>query len=307
MLRLVLTRLASAVLVVMAVLLLTFLLLRAVPGRPGDTLQQTSDAARDNQARRLGTDRGLGEHLGDTLGAWAQGDMGRSLVRGESVRTIIGRTWPVSLELGLYALIIALVLGIGAGIAAGIREPSAAARGISAGALVIISLSALGLGTLARLALASTGRFTLGGWDDILDRALPALVLGVVYGAYLAEMVRASTVAAIRAPWVRSARARGVRERRVVLGHVLPGALIPMIEALGPVTARLLTGSFVVEVLFEVPGISRSFMDAAVARDTPVILGIVMVYTVTVTILNAGLEIAHAALDPRLRSGEQPQ
>ena len=307
MLRLVLTRLASAALVVIAVLLLTFLLLRAVPGQPGDTLRQTGDAARDNQARRLGTDRDLGEHLGDTLGAWAQGDMGRSLVRGESVRTIIGRTWPISLELGLYALIIALVLGVGAGLAAGIREPSAASRGISAGALVIISLSALGLGTLARLALAGTGRFTLGGWDDILDRVLPALVLGVVYGAYLAEMIRASTVSAMRAPWVRSALARGVNTRRVVLGHVLPGALIPMIEALGPIFARLLTGSFVVEVLFEVPGISRSFMDAAASRDTPVILGIVMVYTVTVTVLNAGFEVAHAALDPRLRSGEEPR
>ncbi len=307
MLRLVLTRMFSAVLVVITVFLLTFLLLQAAPGRPGDGLDQVGAEVRTNQARRLGTDRDIQQNLVDTAGAWLQGNLGRSLVRGEPVRETIGRTWPVSLELGAYALVIALVLGLGGGLLAGIRTPSGTARGLSVGAMVVISLSALGLGTLVRVALSSTGRFTLGGWDDPLDRLLPALVLGVVYGAYLLEMVRASTVEAMRTPWVRAARARGIPRRRLLLGHVLPGALIPMVEALGPVVARLLTGSFIVEVLFEVPGISRIFMDAAAARDYPVILGVVMVYTVTVTLLNTTLEVAHAALDPRLRSGKVPQ
>ncbi len=306
MLRLALTRLLSAVLVVVAVFLLTFLLVRAAPGRPGDGMDQVGEDVRANQARRLGTDRSFLEHLADTTGSWLRGALGQSLVRGESVRAAIGRTWPVSLELGAYALVIALFLGLGGGVLAGVADPSRSARGLSVGALVVISLSALGLGTLVRIGLASSGRFTLGGWDDLADRLLPALVLGVVYGAYLLEMVRASTVEALRAPWVRAARARGVPTGRLLAGHILPGALIPMIEALGPVVARLLTGSFVVEVLFEVPGISRIFMDAASARDYPVILGVVMVYTITVTLLNATLEVAHAALDPRLRSGEVP-
>ncbi|MFH1530883.1 MAG: ABC transporter permease [Pseudomonadota bacterium] len=306
MVRLALTRMLSAFLVVIAVFLVTFLLLRAAPGRPGDGLDQVGEEVRTNQARRLGTDQPIHRHLADVAGAWLQGDLGRSLVRGEPVGEAIGRTWPVSLELGGYALVIALFLGLGGGLLAGTRDPSGAARGLDLGALVVISLSALGLGTLVRVVLAGTGRFTLGGWDDPLDRLLPALVLGVVYGAYLLEMVRASTVEAVRSPWVRAARARGVSRRRVLLGHILPGALIPMVEALGPVIARLLTGSFVVEVLFEVPGISRIFMDAAAARDYPMILGVVMVYTVTITALNTSLEVAHAALDPRLRSGEVP-
>jgi len=306
MVRLAITRLLSAILVVIAVFLVTFLLLRAAPGRPGDGLDQVGEEVRTNQARRLGTDQPILRHLADVAGAWLQGDLGRSLVRGEPVRAAIGRTWPVSLELGAYALVIALFLGLGGGLLAGARDTTGTARGLDLGALVVISLSALGLGTLVRVGLASTGRFTLGGWDDPLDRLLPAVVLGVVYGAYLLEMVRASTVEAVRAPWVRAARARGVPRRHLLIGHILPGALIPMVEALGPVIARLLTGSFVVEVLFEVPGISRIFMDAAAARDYPVILGVVMVYTVTVTVLNTSLEVAHAALDPRLRSGEVP-
>jgi oligopeptide transport system permease protein len=307
MLRFALTRLLSAVLVVVAVFLMTFLLVHIAPGRPGDGMDQAGDAARTNQARRLGTDRPFHEDLGHTAAAWLRGDLGRSLVRGETVRDAIGRTWPVSLELGAYALVVALVLGLGGGLFAGIRDPSASSHGLSAGALVVISLSALGLGTLLRVGLAASGRFTLGGWDDPLDRLLPALVLGTVYGAYLLEMVRASTIEVRSAAWVRGARARGVGGGRLMAGHVLPGALIPMVEALGPVVARLLTGSFVVEVLFEVPGISRTFMDAATARDYPVILGVVMVYTVTVTLINTSLEVAHAALDPRLRSGEVPR
>lgn len=307
MLRLALTRLLSAILVVVAVFLMTFLLVHMAPGRPGDGMDQVGEEVRANQARRLGTDRPFFEDLGATTAAWFRGDLGHSLVRGETVRDAIGRTWPVSLELGAYALVIALVIGLGGGLLAGIKTPSGASRGLSAGALIVISLSALGLGTLIRVGLASTGRFTLGGWDDPLDRLLPALVLGVVYGAYLLEMVRASTVEVLDAAWLRGARARGVPTARLLVGHILPGALIPMVEALGPVIARLLTGSFVVEVLFEVPGISRTFMDAATARDYPVILGVVMVYTITVTLLNTSLEVAHAALDPRLRSGEVPR
>jgi len=307
MLRFTLTRLASAILVIAAVFLTTFLLLQAAPGRPGEEMEQTSDEVSGNLARRLGTDRSPGRHLADTAGAWLRGDMGRSLVRDETVAAAISRSWPVSLELGAYALVLALLLGVGGGLFAGMRDPSPASRGLSAGALAVISLSALGLGTAARIALAGAGRFTLGGWDDALDRLLPAAVLGVVYGAYLLEMVRASTVEVRRAPWVSAARARGLSLRRVVAGHVLPGALIPMVEALGPVVARLLTGSFIVEVLFEVPGISRVFMEAAAARDYPVILGVVMVYTLTVTSLNTSLEVAHAAMDPRLRSGEVPR
>jgi len=307
MFRFALTRMLSAMLVIVAVFLVTFILLRAAPGRPGEGLDQVSDEISENRARRLGTDRPLLEHLGDTATAWVRGDMGRSLVRGDAVGAAIARTWPVSLELGAYALVLALLLGVGGGLVAGMRAPSFSSRGFSAGALIVISLSALGLGTLARIVLAGTGRFALGGWDDALDRALPALVLGVVYGAYLLEMVRASTVEARRTSWVRAAQARGLSPRRVLIGHVLPVALIPMVEALGPVIARLFTGSFVVEILFEVPGISRVFMDAASARDYPVILGVVMVYTLTVTLLNTSLEIAHAALDPRLRSGEAPR
>ena len=255
----------------------------------------------------MGTDRSSARALVETAGAWLQGDLGWSLVRGERVSASISRAWPISLELGAYALVLALVLGVGGGLLAGVRAPSMAARGLSGGALVVISLSALGLGTLVRIALAGSGRFTLGGWNDPMDRLLPALVLGIVYGAYLLEMVRASTVEALRAPWVRAAQARGASPRRILLGHVLPGALIPLVEAMGPLVARLLTGSFVVEVLFEVPGISRVFIEAAAARDYPVILGVVMVYTLTVTVLNTTMEMAHAALDPRLRSGEVPR
>lgn len=307
MVRFCLSRIGSVFLVIVAVFVVTFMLLEVAPGRPGEGLEQVGEQVRENQARRLGTDRSSTRALAETAGAWLQGDLGRSLVRGERVAASISRTWPISLELGAYALVLALLIGIGGGLFAGIRAPSLTARGLSGSALVVISLSALGLGTLVRIALAGSGRFTLGGWNDPLDRLLPTLVLGFVYGAYLLEMVRASTVEALRAPWVRAAQARGVSLRRVVLGHVLPGALIPLMEAMGPLVARLLTGSFVVEVLFEVPGISRVFIEAAAGRDYPVILGVVMVYTLTVTVLNASMEVAHAALDPRLRSGEVPR
>ncbi|MBM4370343.1 MAG: ABC transporter permease [Deltaproteobacteria bacterium] len=301
-----LTRLVSSFAMLVAMLIITVLLLRVAPGRPGEDLHQLGRDVQDNQSRRLGTDRSTRETLGDTLGSWMRGDFGRSLVRGEAVTVLIGRTWPVTLSIGLHALFLAVLLGIGGGLAAGLRSRGLLSRALPIAALILVSVSVLGVGSLTRMTLTRAERFSLGGWDEPLDHLLPALVLGLVYGAWLLEVVRSSTVMALRAPWVLGARARGLSPARVVVAHVLPTALIPVLEAMGPVVARLLTGSFVVEVLFEVPGISRTFMEATAARDYPVIIGVVMVYTATVTVLQAGLELAHELLDPRLRGGGTP-
>lgn len=306
MLKEALLRTGAGLLVLAGVFCLSFILIRTAPGRPSSSLDQASSAARENRERRLGMDRELLPALGSTAGAYLTGDLGFSLVGDGNTRVgaILARSWPVSLELGLWALLPTLLLGIGGGLILGATRPGPLTFTLSAAGLVLISGSALGLGTLVRILLSMSGHFQVGGWDDLLDRLIPAAILGSVYGAYLMQVTAASARAAAAAPWVVAARARGLSPRGVLVRRILPGTLVPILEYLGPIIANLLTGSFIIEVMFEVPGLARCFMDAIMARDYPVVLASVMLYTLTLTSLNIILELVHLTLDPRLRPGE---
>lgn len=297
-------RAALAAIVLLAIFVASFLVMRLAPGGPFDRLDGIEPEVAANLAARYGLDGSLPEQLVTTLTGFVQGDFGPSLTfaPGRQVAEVLSQTLPVSLELGFYALLVAFLLGGGLGIAAGRRPGSRLDRAIGGLSLLVISASVIVIASLARsLLIRPDGVLVLGGFDSWRNKLLPSLVLGVAYAAILARLVRANVATVVAQGTGRGALARGVSPARVFARYVLPGALIPMLSYLGSMVAALLTGSFVVESIFEVPGVAACFVAGAQGRDYPLVMAAIMVYSAMLLSLNLLFESLHTALDPRLR------
>ena len=207
---------------------------------------------------------------------------------------------PVSLALGGSALLLALVLGVGLGVRAGLRPRSASDHVSMALALVGLSLPnfVIGAGLVIVFALR-LGWLPVAGWSGFASAVLPTLTLALPYAAVIARLARTGTVEVMRQDFVRTARAKGLPERTVVWRHALRPALLPVVSYLGPAAAGILTGSFVVETLFGVPGMGQWFVKGAINRDYPVVLGTALVYFALVSLFNLAVDLAYAWLDPR--------
>ena len=229
------------------------------------------------------------------------GDLGPALkVQGRSVLELLAPALPVSLALGGSALLLALVLGVGLGVRAGLRPRSASDHVSMALALVGLSLPnfVIGAGLVIVFALR-LGWLPVAGWSGFASAALPTLTLALPYAAVIARLARTGTVEVMRQDFVRTARAKGLPERTVVWRHALRPALLPVVSYLGPAAAGILTGSFVVETLFGVPGMGQWFVKGAINRDYPVVLGTALFYFALVSLFNLAVYLAYAWLDPR--------
>jgi oligopeptide transport system permease protein len=298
------SRLAIALSVLLLVFLATFAIMRAAPGGPFQRLEGLPPEVEANLAARYGLDQPLAMQFLTLLSGVLQGDFGPSLgfAPGQSVASVLARTFPVSLELGAYALLIALLLGGTLGIAAGSRPGSLVDRAIGGLTLMVISASVIVLATLVRSwGTSAHGPFQLGGFDSWHNKTLPSVTLGLAYAALIARLVRANVATSVSAHAGRGAAARGVLPTRILWQYVLPGALVPMLSYLGSVVAAMLTGSFVVESIFEVPGVAACFVSGANARDYPLVMAAIMVYTTLLVGLNLLCESLQTLLDPRLR------
>jgi oligopeptide transport system permease protein len=225
------------------------------------------------------------------------GSLGPSLkVQGRSVADLLGPAIPVSLGLGLLALALAVAVGLVLGTAAALRPRSAVDHAAMGVALLGISLPnfVIGAGLMMLFAL-ELGWLPVAGFAGPRHLVLPAITLAAPYAAYVARLVRAGLLD------VRTARAKGLPERAVVLDHALRGALLPLVAFLGPAAAGILTGSFVVETLFGVPGMGQWFVKGAVNRDYSLVLGTALVYAALVAVLNLAADLLTAWLDPRVR------
>ena len=234
------------------------------------------------------------------------GDLGPALkVQGRSVAELLAPALPVSLALGGSALLVALVLGVGLGVRAGLQPNSATDHASMGLALLGISLPnfVIGAGLVIVFALG-LGWLPVAGWGGFASAVLPTLTLALPYAAVIARLARAGTVEVMRQDFVRTARAKGLPERDVVWKHALRPALLPVVSYLGPAAAGILTGSFVVETLFGVPGMGQWFVKGAINRDYPVVLGTALFYFGLVSALNLVVDLAYAWLDPRTESGE---
>lgn len=305
MTRLLLKRLGQGALVIFVLQAITFFLVRLLPGNPflGERKLPEHIMAQLNSLYGL-DESSLVQYCNYWKGILTSGDFGPSLVReGVQVADIIAQAFPVSLWLGVLGMGIAIVLGIPAGMLAAYwrnRWPDAlfmllAMAGICIPSFVIAPLFGLTLG------LHVPG-LSVAGWDDPLCAVLPALTLGLVNAAYIARLTRGGMVEVLSSDFIRTARAKGVRAGRLLFVHALRSGLLPAVSYLGPAFAALITGSFVVETCFQVPGMGLHFVNATTDRDYFLIQGLVFCYGVLIVLANLVVDLVLVALNPRLRS-----
>lgn len=296
-------RLLQAVPVLLAIVTITFFMVRLAPGDPFSDEKQIPAEVQANLRAHYGFDKPLVVQYFRYLGQLLHGDLGPSYKHvGRSVNEIIAAAFPVSLELGLYALGVALLLGLLAGTVAALRRNTVWDYAPMAATMIGICLPTFVLGPLLALVFGLwLGWVNPLGWETWSDRILPALTLGLYTAAYVARLTRGSMVEIMAKDFIRTARAKGLSEAAVVLKHGLRGGVLPVVSYLGPAAAGLISGSFVVETVFFVPGLGRFFVAAAFNRDYSMVLGTVLFYALLIVLFNLAVDIVQALLNPRLR------
>jgi oligopeptide transport system permease protein len=301
-----LRRLLQAPLVLWILVTIAFFLMRLAPGRPFVGERELAPAVEQALNAKYGLDDPLPLQYLRFLGNLLSGDLGPSFANpGRSVNDILATYLPPSLLLGSLALGFALLLGLGAGILAAVRRGSWLDVGVMTGSMLGLSIPPFVVGPLLILFLAvglgllPTGGY--GGWSQPQYLLLPALTLALPFAGRIARLCRAGMLEVLEQDFIRSARAKGLPEHVVVLKHALPGGLLPVLGFLGPAIAALLTGSVVVELIFQVPGIGREFVESALDRDYLVVMGTVIVYGSFLIVSNLLSDLGYALLDPRIR------
>jgi ABC-type dipeptide/oligopeptide/nickel transport systems, permease components len=287
----------------LVIITITFFLIRLAPGGPFSGEKSIDPQVLAQLNSHYGLDKPLFVQYVNYLANICHGDFGPSFkYPNRSVTELIGQSFPVSLELGLYALAFAVLFGIGAGIVASLRPNTFSDYAPMSIAMVGICVPTFVLGPILILVFGlHLEIFNVSGWAFPRDRVLPALTLGMAYVAYIARLTRGGMLEMLFQDFIRTARAKGVSELHVVLKHALRGGLLPVVSFLGPAAAGLITGSFVVETIFQIPGLGRFFVMAAFNRDYTMIMGIVLFYAFLIIMLNTIVDVALTMLNPRLR------
>jgi oligopeptide transport system permease protein len=302
-LRFILRRLLEMIPVLFIIATVTFFMEHLAPGGPFDQEKQMTKEIRARIEAHYGLNLPLYQQYFRQMSHLVVGDLGPSFkYPSHTVNEIIADSFPVSLELGLESLAVALVFGLTAGMIASLKRNSALD-------LIPMSLATIGLcvptfvvGPLLISAFAlHLDWFNAAGWFFPRDRVLPALTLGAFYAAYIARLTRGGLLEILSLDFIRTARAKGASEARVLFRHSLRGGLLPTVSFLGPAIAGLLTGSFVVETIFGIPGLGRYFVTAAFNRDYFMLMGAVLFYATFVILMNLVVDIALAWMDPKLR------
>jgi oligopeptide transport system permease protein len=286
---------------------LSFFLMRVAPGGPFDADAQLEPEILENLRAAYDLDRPVLEQFGLYLAQLARGDLGPSIsFKDYSVSELIAIGLPVSLQLGLTALLLATMAGVPLGMLAAAHQNrwldhaigTLAMTGIAVPSLITAPLLTLVFGvTLKLLPVAGWGD---GAWEN---RVLPLTALLLPQLAIIARLSRGSFLDVRRQNFIRAARARGLPEWRVVLFHALKPTLVPLVSYLAPAVAGVMTGSIVIEQIFGLPGVGRYFVQGALSRDYPLVMGVVIVYASAVLVMNLLADLAYAALDPRVRRG----
>jgi len=301
--------------VLLAVLVATFALMHAAPGSPWDhagldnSNLRFSGAALRNLNARYGLDQPLWRQLVRYLGNAVRLDFGDSYrYPGQHVRDLIAVRLPHTLILGTLAFVVIVVGGVSLGILGAVRHGSAVDHLVTGLTTVGGSVPNFVVGILLVLGLsvglrrATGGAFWLpdGGWGLDAHLVLPLVTLTLAPLAFIARLTRAATLDALGHDHVRTARAKGLSERRVLTRHVLDNALLPIVTALGPLFGFLITGSVVVEALFHIDGLGGSFVAAVAGRDYPMILGTTVVFAVIFAVANLAVDVTYVVVDPRV-------
>ena len=300
-----LRRIAIAVPTLLVIVTLAFAIMRLAPGGPFDQEQTLTPAVRANLDRLYGLDRPLAVQYLRYLGGLTRGDFGPSLSeRDFTVGELIAQGLPLSATLGLAAVLLAVLTGVPAGMLAALARGTPADYSVSALAALGVALPSFVTGpALALLFGLYLHWLPVGGWERGAPRylVLPVVTLALPVAAYLARLTRASLLEVLRTPYVRSARARGLGEARVLWRHALRPALLPAVSYLGPAVAFVVTGSLVIETVFSLPGTGRYLVQGAIDRDYPLVMGMVVVYAAFTLTLNLAADLLYGWLDPGTR------
>lgn len=288
----------------LVVVSLTWALIRLAPGNFYTGEKKLPAAIERNIREKYGLDQPWYVQYGRMLSNTARGDFGESLkYPGTSVNSILAATLPVSATLGVLAYLLALIVGITAGTIAALRQNSRADYASMAAAMVGISMPNFVLGPTLVLLFALTWYWLPPArWEGFSSHlVLPVLTLSAVYMAYIARLTRSGMLEVLRSNYIRTARAKGLSEREVVVRHAVRGGLLPVVSYSGPALAFLISGTVVVERIFALPGLGNYFINANLNRDEPLIIGIVAFMSIAVLLFNLLVDVAYAILDPRIR------
>jgi ABC-type dipeptide/oligopeptide/nickel transport system permease component len=304
MLRYVIRRLLWLVPVLFFISVITFSLAHAVPGGPFEREHALPPEIIANLTRYYGLDQPVWKqyvkYMSDVVLRFDFGPTYRS--RGRTVNEIFADHLPVSAQLGLVAVLLALCIGVPLGIVSALKQNTVWDYAAMALAIFGISVPSIVLGPLLILVFALGLKWLpVGGWGTPGQVLLPALALGLNQSAVIARLTRASMLQVVREDYIRTARAKGLVERNVMVRHALKNAFIPVATVLGPMFAFLVTGTFIVEQIFAVPGMGRYFVTSITNRDYPVVMGTILLYAVVLVLANLAVDITYAFLDPRIR------
>lgn len=302
MLKYVLKRLLSVIPVLWVVATITFFLMRLAPGGPFDSEKNVSEEIMRNIEAKYHLDEPLPMQYLRYLGMLVQGDLGPSFrYASRTVNEIIAETFPVSATVGFFGLLYALFIGVLSGIFAASKPNSLRDYLSMAFSMIGICLPSFVIGPLFMLIFAvKLEWFNVSGWESPKDIVLPALTLGTMYAAYFARLTRAGILDVIKQDYIRTAHAKGLAPWLVMYRHTLKGGLLPSVSFLGPASAAILTGSLVVESIFNIPGLGRFFVQSALNRDYTLVMGTVLFLALLIVILNLLVDLAYAFLNPRI-------
>jgi oligopeptide transport system permease protein len=305
MLRYIGRRLLIAIPTLFLVITAAFFMMRAAPGGPFDSDRKLLPEIEAHVLAQYGLNKPLPQQYLDYLAGVARGDLGPSLkYRDKTVLEILKENYAVSLKLGLSAILIAGVTGVSLGIAAALRQNRVTDNLVMAVAILGVCIPTFVAAPLLVLGIASKlGWLPTAGWNDgaIANMVLPVTVLALPQVAIISRLTRAGMIEVLRSNYIRTARAKGLPEAVIVRRHALRAAILPLVSYLGPACAGLITGSLVVERIFNLPGLGKFFVISALQRDYTVVMGMVIIYAALILLLNLLADLLHAALDPRVR------
>ncbi|APV44563.1 oligopeptide transport system permease protein [Dehalogenimonas formicexedens] len=296
-------RLLWMLVVLFAVATITFILMHLVPGGPWDRAKALAPQVIENLNEKYGLDKPLIVQFGTYIWNALHGNLGVSYIfQDRGVTDIILGGLPVSAALGLTAFALAIIMGITLGVAAALKQNSWIDYFSVGYATIFASVPGFVLGIFLMYLLSIQLHWLpTGGWGGVNHVIMPAIALAALPGAYIARITRASMLDVIRQDYVRTARAKGLPERWVLIRHIGRNAMIPVVTVAGPELAALITGSFIIETLFSVPGIGRLFVAGVFQRDYGLIMGSILFYAFAVAIVNLAADVIYAAIDPRIR------
>ncbi len=291
------------------VAVIVFFLAHAAPGSPFDAKAQGDKGLPTERILQLEQHYGLNDPVPEQFARYmssvARFDFGNSFRSGRPVSDIIGDGFPVSAQLGLQALIVALAFSLPLGVVSALKQNSL----VDYGSLLFATIGT----TIPSFVIAIFAIYLFGvtlhllpfvGWSTPTHWILPTVILALGPMAFLTRITRASMLEAIRQDYVRTARAKGLREQVVIVTHVMKNAMIPVATIVGPATAGLITGSIIIEGIFSIPGIGRQFLQSILARDYPMIMAVYLLYAFLISCANLSVDLVYGVLDPRIKVGK---